>query len=123
MSSPERGPQRERVVLAQRRGARIVRTRVEVQEQTEVGDAMIRGLVRTQLGLAIRLALLAACLLCAVPLVMFLFPALSDVSVLGIRLPWVVLGVLVYPVLLTTGWIYVRQAERNEQEFADLVDD
>ncbi|TQC47050.1 hypothetical protein EEB14_22515 [Rhodococcus sp. WS4] len=123
MSSPERGPQRERVVLAQRRGARIVRTRVEVQEQTEVGDAMIRGLVRTQLGLAIRLALLAASLLCAVPLVMFLFPGLSDVSVLGIRLPWVVLGVLVYPVLLTTGWIYVRQAERNEQEFADLVDD
>ncbi|RZK96202.1 MAG: hypothetical protein EOP30_01020 [Rhodococcus sp. (in: high G+C Gram-positive bacteria)] len=123
MSSPQRGPQRERVVLAQRRGARIVRTRVEVQEQTEVGDAMIRGLVRTQLGLALRLALLAASLLCAVPLVMFLFPALSDVSVLGIRLPWVVLGVLVYPVLLTTGWVYVRQAERNEQEFADLVDD
>ncbi|WP_072691250.1 hypothetical protein [Rhodococcus marinonascens] len=123
MSSPVRTPQRERVVLARRRGARIVRTRVEVQEQTEVGDAMIRGLVRTQLGLAIRLALLAACLLCPVPLVTFLFPALSDVSILGIRLPWVVLGVLVYPVLLTTGWIYIRQAERNEQEFADLVDD
>ncbi|MDI9948394.1 hypothetical protein [Rhodococcus sp. IEGM 1305] len=119
MSSPER----VRVVLAQRRGARIVRTRVEVQEQTAVGDAMIRGLVRTQLVLAVRLALLAACLLWAVPLVMFLFPALSDVAVLGIRLPWVVLGALVYPVLLTTGWIYVRQAERNEQEFADLVDD
>ncbi|MEV0947840.1 hypothetical protein [Rhodococcus sp. NPDC049939] len=116
-------PQRERVVLAQRRGARIVRTRVEVEEQTEVGDAMIRGLVRTQLGLAIRLALLTVCLLCFVPLVTFLLPALSDVSVLGIRLPWVVLGVLVYPVLLTTGWIYIRQAERNEQEFADLVDD
>src|SRR3546814_15803760 len=53
-------PQRERVVLAQRSGARIVRTRVEVQEQTEVGDAMIRGLVRAQLGLAIRLAVVAA---------------------------------------------------------------
>ena len=30
-------PPRERVVLASRRGARMVRTRVEVQEQTEVG--------------------------------------------------------------------------------------
>ncbi len=39
-------PARERVVLAKRRGARMVRTRVEVQEQTEIGDAMIRGLVR-----------------------------------------------------------------------------
>jgi len=58
MSSPER----VRVVLAQRRGARIVRTRVEVQEQTAVGDAMIRGLVRTQLVLAIRLALLVVVL-------------------------------------------------------------
>ncbi|AOW94971.1 hypothetical protein BFN03_13635 [Rhodococcus sp. WMMA185] len=123
MSAPARTPRRERVVLAQRRGARILRTRVEVEEQTEVGDAMIRGLVRTQLGLAIRLALLTVCLLCSVPLVVFLFPALSDVSVLGVRLPWVVLGVLVYPVLLTTGWIYVRQAERNEHQFADLVDD
>jgi len=44
------------VVLAHRRGARIVRTRVEVEEQTEVGDALVRGLVRAQLGLALRLA-------------------------------------------------------------------
>ncbi|MFZ2178747.1 MAG: hypothetical protein WAW17_32900 [Rhodococcus sp. (in: high G+C Gram-positive bacteria)] len=115
-------PERVRVVLAQRRGARVVRTRVEVQEQTEVGEAMIRGLVRTQLGLAIRLALLAVVLLCSIPL-LFLFPAFSEVSILGIRLPWLVLGVLVYPVLLLIGWIYIRQAERNEQEFADLVDD
>ena len=34
----------------------MVRTRVEVQEQTEVGDALVRGLVRAQLGLALRLA-------------------------------------------------------------------
>ncbi|MCQ4118040.1 hypothetical protein [Rhodococcus tibetensis] len=119
MSSPER----VRVVLAQRRGARIVRTRVEVQEQTAVGDAMIRGLVRAQLWLAVRLAVLAAGVLCAVPVVLLSFPAVSEASVLGIRLPWVVLGALVYPVLLTTGWVYIRQAERNEQEFTDLVDD
>ena len=55
MTSGER-PQRERVVLAHRRGARMVRTRVEVQEQTLVGDALVRGLVRAQLGLALRLA-------------------------------------------------------------------
>ncbi|AWK71335.1 hypothetical protein CBI38_06840 [Rhodococcus oxybenzonivorans] len=119
MSSPER----VRVVLAQRRGARIVRTRVEVQEQTEVGDAMIRGLVRAQLWLAVRLAVFAAGLLCAVPVVLLSFPAVSEATVLGIRLPWVVLGALVYPVLLTTGWVYIRQAERNEQEFTELVDD
>ena len=58
MSSSERP--RQRVVLALRRGARIVRTRVEVQEQTEVGDAFVRGLVRAQLGLALRLAAVVA---------------------------------------------------------------
>ncbi|MFC7448184.1 hypothetical protein [Rhodococcus daqingensis] len=124
MTAPGGGPRpRERVVLAQRHGARIVRTRVEVQEQTEVGDAMIRGLVRTQLGLALRLALLATGLLCAVPLLMIAFPGLSEVAVLGVRLPWLVLGVLVYPVLLVVGRLYIRRAERNEQEFVDLADD
>ncbi|MGC0362639.1 hypothetical protein ABH922_000623 [Rhodococcus sp. 27YEA15] len=116
-------PPRERVVLAQRRGARIVRTRVEVQEQTEVGDAMIRGLVRAQLGLAIRLAVVAAGLLCAVPLLTNLFPDLSDIAVFGIRLPWLVMGGAVYPLLLITGWVFVRRADRNEQDFVDLVDD
>ena len=116
-------PPRERVVLAQRRGARMVRTRVEVQEQTEIGAAMVRGLVRAQLGLAVRLALVAGCVLGAIPAVAFLFPALSEVVVLGIRLPWLVLGALVYPVLLVIGWVYIRMAERNEQDFTDLVDD
>ena len=123
MTSQSDPPQRERVVLAQRSGARIVRTRVEVQEQTEVGDAMIRGLVRAQLGLAIRLAVVAAGLLCAVPLRTHFFPTLSEVAVLGIRLPWLVMGGAVYPLLLTTGWVFVRRAERNEQDFNDIVDD
>ena len=98
-------PPRERVVLAQRRGARMVRTRVEVQEQTEVGEAMVRGLVRAQLGLATRLALVAVCLLCALPVLFHFVPHLTDVTVLGI------------------GRLYVRLAERNEQDFTDLVDD
>nr|WP_242484484.1 hypothetical protein [Rhodococcus sp. MS16] len=109
--------------MAQRHGARIVRTRVEVQEQTEVGDAMIRGLVRAQLGLAIRLAVVVAGSLCAIPLSTMLFPALSDYSVWGIRLPWLVMGGAVLPLLLITGWVFVRRAERNEQDFTNLVDD
>ena len=124
---PPRGsggpPPRERVVLAQRRGARMVRTRVEVQEQTEVGEAMVRGLVRAQLGLAARLALVAVCLLCALPLLFHFVPRLTDVTVLGIRLPWLLLGFVGYPLLLGIGGLYVRLAERNEQDFTDLVDD
>lgn len=114
---------RERVVLARRRGARIVRTRVEVQEQTEVGDAMVRSLVRAQLWLSVRLAALTLCILFAIPLVGLLVPAYSHATVFGIRLPWLILGVAVYPLLLGVGWVYVRRAERNEHEFIDLMDD
>ena len=31
------------------------------------------------------------------------------------------LGILVYPVLVLLGWRYVRSAERNERDFADLM--
>ena len=54
VTTDQQRPRRERVVLAERRGARMVRTRVEVQEQTEVGDTLVRGLMRAQLGLALR---------------------------------------------------------------------
>lgn len=101
----------------------MVRTRVEVQQQTEVGDAMVRGLVRAQLGLALRIALTTVCLLGAIPLLFHLIPGLSGTTVFGIRLSWWLLGVLAYPLLLGIGWIYLRLAERNEQDFTDLTDD
>ncbi|WP_430331212.1 hypothetical protein [Rhodococcus sp. ACT016] len=116
-------PPRERVVLATRRGARMVRTRVEVQEQTEVGDAMIRGLVRAQLSLALRVALAVLLLFAAIPLVLVVFPGAGEVAVLGIRLPWLLAVCLPVPILLAAGWFYIRAAERNEQDFTDLVDD
>lgn len=116
-------PPRERVVLANRRGARMVRTRVEVQEQTEVGDAMIRGLVRAQLSLALRVAAVVALLFGAIPVLLAVFPGVADAAVSGVRLPWLLAGCLPVPILLVAGWFYVRAAERNEQDFTDLVDD
>ncbi|OBF42290.1 hypothetical protein A5724_00765 [Mycobacterium sp. ACS1612] len=119
MTSPK--PPRQRVVLAHRRGARIVRTRVEVQEQTQVGDALVRGLMRAQLGLALRLAAVVVGLAVAIPLSGSLFPGLATASVLGIRLNWVVLG-LMFPVVYGVGGLYVRLAEQAEREFIRVVD-
>jgi hypothetical protein len=115
-------PQRERVVLAHRKGARIIRTRVEVQEQTQVGDALVRGLVRAQLGLALRLAAVAVCAVAAIPLALGRFPQLAEVDVFGIRLNWLILAVLVYPVLYGVGRLYVRLAEQGERDFVRVVD-
>ena len=121
MTSGER-PQRERVVLAHRRGARMVRTRVEVQEQTLVGDALVRGLVRAQLGLALRLAAVVVCIVGAILLLNRVFPELAAVTVLGMRLNWVVLAVLAYPLLYGVGRLYVRLAEQAERDFVGVVD-
>ena len=58
----------------------------------------------------------------SLPLVFHLVPGLADVDVIGMPLPWLLLGVVVYPVLVLLGWRYVRSAERNERDFADLVE-
>lgn len=41
---------------------------------------------------------------------------------LGMRLPWLVLGVLVYPALLLGGVLHLRLAERHERDFTELVE-
>jgi len=117
-------PARVRVVLAEGRGPRaLVRTKAEVQEQTEVGEVLLRGLVRAQLALSLRMAGLVVVPLLTLPLLFALLPRLGEISVFGLRLPWLVLGLLVYPCLLIIGWAYVRLADRTEQDFADIIDD
>jgi hypothetical protein len=54
-------------------------------------------------------------------LLFHLVPALGDVRVLGVPVPWLLLWVLVYPWLVLLGWRYVRRAEANERDFAELV--
>lgn len=100
----------------------MVHTRIEVQEQTAVGDALVRGLVRAQLGLALRLAAVVAVVVVAIPLSGSLIPDLATYSVLGIRINWLVLGLLC-PALYAVGWLYVRLAEQGEREFIRVVDE
>ncbi|GGL04154.1 hypothetical protein [Nocardia jinanensis] len=122
MIGPAPRPPRRRVVLAERRGARRVRTRVEVAEQTEIGEALINGLIRAQLGLALSCGLVIALLLAALPL-LFGVTAVAETVVLGIRLPWLVLGGAAYPLLWLTGRVYLRLSERNENDFLELTGD
>ncbi|MCX2963256.1 hypothetical protein VX037_05345 [Gordonia sp. Z-3] len=119
----EQPPRRERVVLSQRRNARMMRTRVEVQEQTEVGDALVRGLMRAQLGIALRLAAAVIVVIVAIPLTGTVFPWLTSVEILGVRLNWLVLVFALYPLLYVAGRIYVHFAEQAERDFLRVVDD
>ena len=115
-------PKRQRVVLSHRRGTRMVRTRVELQEQTEVGDALVRGLVRAQLGLGLRLGALVLGTLTALVCLDDVFPALGTVTVFGVRSEWLILGLLVYPAIYGVGRLYIRLAEQGERDFMRIVD-
>jgi hypothetical protein len=113
---------RERVVLAKRSSSRrVVRTLAELEDQTSVGEVLVRQLVRVQLILSIRLMLLTVVVLAGIPL-LFLMPSLGTVTVLGLRLPWLLLGFAVYPFFVAVAWSYNRSADRNEQDFADMVE-
>ncbi|MEU9840989.1 DUF485 domain-containing protein [Actinomadura sp. NPDC048032] len=94
----------------------------EIDEQTGLGEAYMRSLVRAQWRLAARLCLVLAVVVLGLPLLFVLVPAVREQEVLGLPLPWVLLGGLIYPWFVACGWWYVRQAERNEDDFADLVD-
>lgn len=119
---PDR-PQRERVVLSERRGARMVRTRVQVAEQSGVGEHLVRGLVRAQLGLALRLGLAVALIFVAVPVLGATVEPFASSTLFEIRLNWIVLGVLPYPLLYLAGRVYIRFAEQAERDFVRLTDD
>ena len=95
--------------------------RADLAEQTPVGEALVRGLVRAQLALALRLALVVVTGLGGLPLLFAVAPAIGEMKVLGINLPWLLLGVLSFPFLLVVGWAYVRWAERNEQDFTAVI--
>jgi len=114
---------RTRVVLGEAALSRPAhdRARSDLAEQTPVGEALVKGLVRAQLALALRMALVVVTGLGALPLLFAVAPAVGEVKVLGIELPWLLLGVLSFPFLAGVGWAYVRWAERNEQDFVAVV--
>ncbi|HET6478650.1 MAG TPA: DUF485 domain-containing protein [Actinoplanes sp.] len=114
---------RTRVVLGEAAARRrpADRARADLAEQTPVGEALVRGLVRAQLALALRLALVVVIALGTLPLLFAVAPGVAGVKVFGIFLPWVLLGVLSFPFLIGVGWAYVRWAERNEQDFIALI--
>ncbi|KIF72483.1 membrane protein [Streptomyces sp. AcH 505] len=89
------------------------RAQAEIDEQTALGDAYVRSLMRSQLRAGMSAFAVLALVAGTLPLA---FAALSQRAVV-----WVVLGFAAYPLLTLLGWWYVRRAERNERDFARLV--
>jgi hypothetical protein len=93
----------------------------EIDALTRLGEVYVRSLMRAQLRLAGYVVLVLAASVGLLPLLFRILPV-SRLHLLGVPLPWLLLGVLVYPWLLLLAWWYVRRAERNETAFVDLVE-
>jgi hypothetical protein len=93
----------------------------EIDESTGIGEVYVRSLVRSQLRAALTVITTLMLTLGSLPVVFWLLDDLNTLEFWGIPLPWIVLSVAVYPGLFLLGWLYVRQAERSERDFATLL--
>lgn len=86
-----------------------------------MGTTYVSSLIRAQLHLTLGILAFGVLTLGALPLIFALVPATRTVTAFGLSLPWIVLGLLVYPcVILIARW-YTRTSERIEADFSDLV--
>ena len=116
-------PRRKRVVLADSRApVTVLRTVVELEEQTSYGEELVRQFIRIQLKAAIRLWLPGVLALACLPALFHFVPQLSQVEVVGVRLPWLILGIVPFPLLFGIGYWFNMIAERNERDFVDMVE-
>ncbi|MCL2734836.1 MAG: hypothetical protein FWE15_33085, partial [Actinomycetia bacterium] len=93
----------------------------DLHAQPRLGQIYLRALVRDQLRLALGVLAVLAVVLGGLPLAFALLPGLSTAEVVGIRLPWLLLGAVAYPVMVGAAWFHVRHAERVERDFTDML--
>ena len=132
MSQPERpargrarAPQRVRVTSPRMAARRSPPTRSgtrDIAEQTGVGEVYTRSLLRTQLRLGLSAVAVMGLGIGSLPALFAVEPQLATLRVLSVPLPWLLVGVAVYPLLVAIGWWHVRASERAERDFASLVE-
>lgn len=124
MSSRQPPPQRVRVTGPRRDVRRAPKRSVarEIDEQTGVGEAYIRALMRSQLKLGLATIAIVVVPLVLMPLLFGAWPGIRQLHVGPVPLWWVLLGIVVYPGILLVSWWYVRRAERLERGFTTMVE-
>ncbi|HKF77821.1 MAG TPA: hypothetical protein VKF59_16895 [Candidatus Dormibacteraeota bacterium] len=114
--------ERRRAAAAPVDGPAEVQRLRDLREQTQVGEIFLAAQMRRQLKLSLGVTATLVAALGGQPLLAWLWPAYGDVRVFGIPLPWLVLGVGSYPLLIALGLYYVRKAEAIDDEFSDLLE-
>ena len=127
MREPVTGPPPRRIRITHPRTDAARRAPIrpvsrEIGEQTPVGEVYMSSLIRSQRRLGVIVCALVAVCLGGVALLGAFAPDLARVRMFGMPLPWLVLGIVIYPVLIVVAIYTVHQAERNERDFSELAD-
>ncbi len=82
----------------------------------------VRSLIRSQLRLAVSVALGFLLLLVGLAVMVAAWPQIHDIRLATIPLPWWLLGVAVYPLILVSAFLFNRAAARNEAQYRSIVE-
>lgn len=93
----------------------------ELDEERSLGALYVYSLVRAQRRLSLYVLVGVTVVVGALPLLVTLVPGIHDIVVAGIPLPWLLLGVLIYPFAVVVARAYARAAERVDREFAEQI--
>ncbi|MEZ2371932.1 hypothetical protein [Arthrobacter sp. RCC_34] len=96
-------------------------TRQSVED--DAAQVYLRSLLRTQLRLALVVALGFLLIAATFSILLVWVPWLRDLSVLGVPFEWILLGAGLFPVILLSAVLYTRLAQRNEDRYRDLTED
>ncbi|MDX1932147.1 MAG: hypothetical protein SFU56_06055 [Capsulimonadales bacterium] len=83
-----------------------------VEEQRRLADEVMRK----QVALSIRVAVVFLILLLGLPLFNFLLPDLAGTILSGFTLTWLLLGILFYPLTWFLSGYFIRESDRIESE-------
>lgn len=82
----------------------------------------VRSLIRSQFRLAISVALGFLLLLIGLAIIGAAWPQIQEIRLATIPLPWWLLGVGVYPMILLSAFLFNRAAARNEEQYRSIVE-
>ena len=116
-------PVRERVTSADRPSDRTEPlVRVGRSRVSEAETLFTRGLMRAQGRLASAFLLAFIVAVAIVTLVISRIPALHDLSIEGVPLPWLIQAYGFYPIIIVFAVVYTLAAMRTERRFEALVE-
>jgi hypothetical protein len=86
-------------------------------------DVYLRRLRREQLRLSLLSLVAFGGAIGALPLILYLLPALHDVELLGVPLPIWLVVVPPFPLFVAIGWLEQRRADGLDAAFGEMLGD